>query len=108
MVSIVGIHTSVLNPSDLIIYNRVFGLARLDLATRQVTYNPIGSAPSRMAGLEVTPDKNLAYKIVSNGAHGNKRCEFWAFNLVTDQLTQRTEVPCRTRFTFGMSSGVLP
>ena len=57
-----------------------------------------------MAGLQVTPDKKRAYTIVANGDHGNKRCEFWAFDLTTDHITQKEEVPCRVRFSFGMSS----
>jgi hypothetical protein len=40
---------------------------------------------------------------VAKGANGNKRCEFWAFNLANDRITQTAEVPCRTRFSFGMS-----
>jgi len=99
-----GIHTSIFNSSDPIVHNRVFGLGRLNLATRDVTYNPIGPAPDSMAGLQVTPDKKVAYTIVSNGDNGNKRCEFWRFDLASDRLTQKEEVPCRTRFSFGMSS----
>ena len=104
LISQPGVHTSIFNSSDPIVHNRVFGLARLDLATRQVTYHPIGPAPKGMAGLQVTPDKKLAYTIVANGEFGNKRCEFWAFDLATDRLAQKAEVPCRSRFSFGMSS----
>src|SRR5271166_4185193 len=57
-----------------------------------------------MAGLQVAPDKRNAYTVVANGLHGNKRCEFWAFDLATDGITQRAEFPCRSRFSFGMSS----
>jgi DNA-binding beta-propeller fold protein YncE len=104
LISQPGMHTSVFNSSDPIVHNRVFGLARLDLGTRQVEYNPIGPAPAGMAGLQVTPDKKSAYTVVANGANGNKRCEFWKFDLTSDRLTQKAEVPCRTRFSFGMSS----
>jgi hypothetical protein len=104
LISQPGVHTSIFNSSDPIVHNRVFGLARLDLATRQVNYNPIGPAPSGMAGLQVTPDKKTAYTVVANGANGNKRCEFWAFDLTSDRVTQKVEVPCRTRFSLGMSS----
>jgi hypothetical protein len=69
-----------------------------------VDYDPIGPAPAGMAGLQVTPDKKTAYTIVANGANGNKRCEFWRFDLASDRLAQKEEVPCRTRFSFGMSS----
>src|ERR1700678_4523271 len=104
LISQPGVHTSVFNSSDPVVHNRVFGLARLDLATRQVTYNPIGPAPSGTAGLQVTPDKKSAYTVVANGANGNKRCEFWKFDLSSDRVTDRVEVSCRTRFSFGMSS----
>jgi DNA-binding beta-propeller fold protein YncE len=104
LISQPGIHTSIFNSADPIVHNRVFGVARLDLSTRQVNYNPIGPAPSDMRGLQVTPDKKFAYTIVANGANGNRVCEFWKFDLTTDRLTQKAEVPCRTRFSFGMSS----
>jgi len=99
-----GMHTSLFNSADPTVHNRVFGLARLDLSTRQVNYSPIGPAPGGMAGLQITPDKKFAYTVVTNGVNGNKRCEFWKFDLSTDRLTQKEEVPCRTRFSFGMST----
>ena len=98
-----GKHVSLFNSSDPIVHNRVFGIAQFDLNTRDVSFNPIGPAPAGMAGLQVTPDKKFAYTVVANGAHGNKRCEFWTFDLATDHLTKTSEVPCRTRFSFGMS-----
>jgi hypothetical protein len=104
LISQPGMHTSIFNSADPIVHNRVFGLARLNLATRQVDYNPIGPAPSGMSGVQITPDKKSAYTVVANGANGNKRCEFWKFDLASDRLTQKAEVPCRTRFSFGMSS----
>lgn len=104
LISQPGMHTSIFNSSDPIVHNRVFGLAHLDLATQQVDYSPIGPAPAGMAGLQVTPDKKTAYTVVANGANGNKRCEFWRFDLANDRLAQKEEVSCRTRFSFGMSS----
>jgi DNA-binding beta-propeller fold protein YncE len=104
LISQPGMHTSVFNSADPVVHNRVFGLARLDLATREVNYSPIGPAPGGMAGLQITPDKKTAYTIIANGANGNKRCEFWRFDLTSDRLTDKQEVPCRTRFSFGMSS----
>jgi hypothetical protein len=104
LISQPGVHTSIFNSADPIVHNRVFGLARLDLSTRQVDFKPIGPAPGGMAGLQVTPDKKLAYTVVTNGTFGNKRCEFWAFDLGSDRVAQTMEVPCRSRFSFGMSS----
>ena len=99
-----GEHTAMFVSSDPIVHNRVFGLARFDLSNRQIDFNPIGPAPDGMAGIEVTPDKKWAYTVVANGLHGKKRCEFWAFDLTTDRITQKAEVPCRTRFTLGIST----
>jgi len=99
-----GEHTGIFVSSDPLVHNMVFGLARFDLTTRHMDFNPIGPAPAGMAGIEVTPDKRWAYTVVANGRHGNKRCEFWAFDLSNgDKITQKAEVPCRTRFTLGIS-----
>jgi len=100
-----GEHTGMFVWADPIVHNRVFGLARMDLTTRHIDFNPIGPAPRGMAGIEVTPDKKWAYTVVSTGIHGTKRCEFWAFDLEHgDRITQTAEVPCRTRFTLGIST----
>ncbi len=81
----------------------MFGIARFDLGTRQVNFTPIGPAPSGMAGLQITPDKQKAFTVVGTGVLGNKRCEFWTFDLGSNRLAQTAELPCRSRFSFGMS-----
>ena len=98
-----GEHTSIFVSADPIVHNHIFGLARFDLTSRRMDFDPIGPAPAGMAGLEVTPDKKLAYTVVANGMHGNKTCEFWSFDLTSDKITQKAPVPCRTRFTLGIS-----
>jgi hypothetical protein len=99
-----GGHTAMFVSADPIVHNRVFGLARLDLSSREMDFKAIGPAPAGIAGFEVTPDKKRGYAVVSTGIHGTKRCEFWAFDLTADRITQRAEVPCRTRFTLGIST----
>jgi DNA-binding beta-propeller fold protein YncE len=98
-----GQHISLFNSADPIVHNRVFGIARFDLSTRQVNFTPIGPAPQGMAGLQVAPDKKNAFTVITNGALGNKRCEFWNFDLATNHIAQTAEVPCRSRFSFGMA-----
>ena len=98
-----GQHISLFNSADPIVHNRIFGIARFDLSTRRVNFTPIGPAPAGMAGLQVAPDKKHAYTVIANGAVANKRCEFWAFDLGTNRITQTAEVPCRSRFSFGMA-----
>jgi hypothetical protein len=99
-----GQHLALFDSEDPIVHNKVFGLARFNLSTRQIDFNPIGPAPRGMAGFQVTPDKKSAYTVAVSGIHGTKACEFWAFDLGTDQIAKKAEVPCRTRFTLGISS----
>ena len=98
-----GHHVSVFNSSDPYVHNRVFGIADFNLDTRQVSYTPIGPSPTAMTGLHVAPDKKDAYTVISNGMHGNKRCEFWHFDLTSDKIVNTQEFSCKTRFSFGMS-----
>lgn len=99
-----GQHIALFNSEDPIVHNKVFGLARFDLGTRQMEFNPIGPSPTGMAGFEVTPDKKEAYTVAVSGIHGTKSCEFWAFDLTSDAITKKAPVPCRTRFTLGIST----
>ena len=46
---------------------------------------------------------DLAQQKISTGVHGTRRCEFRAFDLSNDHITQKAELPCRTRFSLGMS-----
>jgi hypothetical protein len=98
-----GVHVSVFNSSDPIVHNHVFGIGRFDLNTHQMTFDPIGPAPTGMTGLQVAPDKLHVYTVVTTGALGNKRCEFWQIDMKSDRITSTREFPCRSRFSFGMS-----
>ncbi|PZQ65530.1 MAG: hypothetical protein DI570_01290 [Phenylobacterium zucineum] len=98
-----GRYVSLFNGADPHVHNRVFGVARFNLANREFTYTPIGPAPSQMAGLQVAPDGKQAYTVVTNGQTGNKRCEIWRFSMSAYTLQQKAEFPCKSRFTFGMS-----
>jgi hypothetical protein len=102
-----GHRISLFNSSDPIVHSRLFGIARFDLNYRPGTtpfeFTPIGPPPNGMAGLQVAPDRKSAYTVISSGGGGNKRCEFWAFDLVSTKIAKTAEVPCRSRFSFGMS-----
>ena len=99
-----GRRVSLFNSADPIVHNRVFGIADFDLNTRKFSFAPIGPATTGMTGLQVTPDKKAAFTVVSNGTQGKKRCEFWSFDLTTNKMKGTQEVPCRSRFSFGMSA----
>lgn len=99
-----GQRVSLFNYSDPIVHNRVFGLARFDLNTRKFEFTPIGPSPAQLGQLFVTPDKKMGYTMSQNGVGGNRRCEFWGLDLITTKLARVSEVPCRSRYDFGMSS----
>ncbi|MBV8847678.1 MAG: hypothetical protein JO307_33105 [Bryobacterales bacterium] len=99
-----GEHVAIFNFSDPIVHNRVFGLARFDLNTRKFDFTAMGPAPVAMTNLRVTPDKKMGYTVITNGTLGNKRCEFWGLDLGTSKLARTGEVPCRSRYSFGISA----
>ena len=99
-----GQRVSLFNYADPIIHNRVFGLAHFDLNTRKFDFTPIGPAPATMGQLHITPDQKSAYTVITNGTGGNKRCEFWGLDMATSKITRTGEVPCRSRYSFGMSA----
>lgn len=94
---------SLFNAADPYIHNKVFGIGRMNLSSREFSFTPIGPAPTSMSGLEVTPDGKEGYTVVTNGTLGNKRCEFWRFDLATNKVLAKSEFECRSRFEFGMS-----
>lgn len=98
-----GQYVSLFNAEDPYIHNKVFGIARLDLSTRQFSFAPIGPAPKEMAGLEVTPDGKDGYTVAVTGELGSQRCEFWHFDIAANRAVDKAEFPCRRRFYFGMS-----
>jgi hypothetical protein len=99
-----GAFVSLFNAEDPIVHRRFFGIARFDLNSREFQFTEIGPAPAGMMGIQVAPDRKTGYSVVSNGEHGNRRCEFWAFDLTKNQRTMTAEFPCRPRFSFGISS----
>lgn len=99
-----GQRVSLFTASDPFVHNKVFGLATFDLNKRKFDFKPIGPAPMAMTYVRVAPDMKEAYSVIVNGNQGNRRCEFWAIDVATSRLARTAEVPCRSRFSFGMSS----
>lgn len=99
-----GAFVSLFNAEDSVVHRRFFGIARFDLNSREFKFTEIGPAPAGMMGIQVSPDRKTGYSVISSGEHGNRRCEFWSFDLATNQRTMTAEFSCRPRFSFGMSS----
>ncbi len=92
-----GFHISLFNAADPFVHHNVFGIARFDLNSRGVDFTPIGPAVEEMSGLQVAPDLKNAWTLATMGGElGNKRCEFWHFDLSTNKVTNKSEFPCRT------------
>lgn len=99
-----GMLVSVFNSSDPIVRRNIFGIARFDLTRRTFQFTPIGPSTTGMMGLHVTPDHKKGYTVAFNGQGGNRRSEFWEFDLTTNKLVRKQEFDGRARFSFGISS----
>lgn len=99
-----GVVTSVFNTVDPVVQRPIFGIARLDLSSRSVDYTPIGPATTAMTGLHLTPDRKTGYTVASFGTGGNRRTEFWVFDIPARKLVNKVEFASRTRFSFALSS----
>ncbi|TYC87001.1 YncE family protein [Novosphingobium sp. BW1] len=99
-----GTYVSLFNGEDPYIHNKVFGIARFDLTQRSFTFDPIGPAPDRLEGLQVTPDGKEGYTVAVMDDLGDQRCEFWHFDLETNTAVGKAEFECRRRFYFAMSA----
>jgi len=92
-----GFHMSLFNAADPYVHHNVFGIARFDLNSRGLDFTPIGPSVDEMSGLQVSPDLKNAWTMVTLGGElGNKRCEFWRFDLTNNKVTDKAEFPCRT------------
>jgi hypothetical protein len=100
--------TSVFNTADAIIHRRVFGIGTVDLSNLTFDFTPIAPAPAPGTGtvmpLFLTPDRKTGYTVSITGDPGNRRCEFWAFDIPSRKLIRSREFDGRTRFSFGLSA----
>jgi hypothetical protein len=95
--------TSVFTSVDPIVHKGTLGLATLNLMTREVSYNPIGPA-FPMLGFMVSPDRKLGYSVMFNYAGGNRRTEWWVWDLQSHQVIKTQPFESRPTFRFGVSS----
>ena len=102
-----GVVTSVFNTTDPVVRRRIFGIATLDLASRNLDFTPVGPAVTGMTGLRLTPDRKTGYTVAYLGGAPNeptRRTEFWVFDIPTRKLTRKHEFESRSRFNFAVSS----
>jgi hypothetical protein len=97
--------TSVFSSSDPFVHREVFGIGVIDLSKLSFDFSPIGPVDAgHIMPLYLTPDRKTGYTVAINGDPGNRRCEFWAFDMSTRKLIRKREFSGRTRFYFGASA----
>jgi DNA-binding beta-propeller fold protein YncE len=102
-----GVVTSVFNTTDPVVRRRIFGIARLDLASRNLDFTPVGPAVTGMTGLRLTPDRKTGYTVAFLGGSSSeptRRTEFWVFDIAARKLAKKHEFESRSRFNFAVSS----
>lgn len=97
---------SLFNSSDPYVHRQVFGIAEIDLAKLTFTFTPVAPVTtSSMQPLLLTPDRKVGYTAtIDGGQQGNRRCEFWAFDMQTRKVVSQKQFEGRNRFSFGMSA----
>ncbi len=97
---------SLFNSSDPYVHRQIFGIAEIDLAKLTFTFTPVAPVTtSAMQPLLLTPDRKTGYTAtIDGGQQGNRRCEFWAFDMQTRKVINKKEFEGRNRFSFGMSA----
>jgi WD40 repeat protein len=97
--------TNVFMSSDSYVHRNVFGIAKIDLAKVSFDFTPIAPATTlSMTPLLLTPDHQTGYTVVIDGSPGNRRCEFWAFDMKNRKLINKKEFQGRNRFSFALSA----
>ena len=97
-----GFVTSVFNATDPVVRRSIFGIARINLATKNVDFTPIGPA-APMNRFLLTPDRKKGYTVTFNGQGGNRRTEFWVFDVAARKVIKKLEFQSRSRFSFAVS-----
>jgi WD40 repeat protein len=97
--------TSVFTSSDPYVHREVFGIGIIELTKLTFDFSPIGPVTAgHMMPLYLTPDRKTGYTVAITGDPGNRRCEFWAFDMATRKLIRKREFDGRTRFYFSVSA----
>jgi WD40 repeat protein len=97
--------TNVFIASDPYVHRAVFGIAKIDLASLSFDFTPVAPATTlSMTPLLLTPAHQTGYTVTIDGSPGNRRGEFWVFDMKTRKLNNKKEFEGRNRFSFAMSA----
>jgi hypothetical protein len=93
-----GFYTGLFRTNDPVNHRTQMGVARMDLANRQLDFYSLG--PSQGVSFRLAPDRKRAYGIHSEV--GNY--QFWTFDLESRRVLGKTEFPGRPRMGLVVSS----
>ena len=97
-----NVYTSLFTAVDPIVHKGTLGLATLDLNSRKSTFVPIGvDLPS--LGFLISPDHTRGYSIMFEGVGGNRRTEFWVWDLASHKVIKKAPFEARPTLKFGLS-----
>ena len=93
-----GFYSGVFSTQDPVQNRRIMGIARVNLAAKNVDFWALG--PSRPVGFSLAPDRKLAYGLLQEIGH----YEMWTFDLEHHKLGAKVEFPGRPRMALRTSS----
>jgi hypothetical protein len=93
-----GFYSGMFFVQDPVQNRRIMGVARVNLAAKNVDFWPLG--PARPVGFSLAPDRKHAYGLLQDIAH----YEFWTFDLEHHKLGSRMEFPGRPRMALRTST----
>lgn len=97
-----NVYTSLFTAVDPVVHKGTLGLATLDLNTRKSTFTPIGiELPS--LGFLISPDHTRGYSIMFDGVGGNRKTEFWVWDLTNRKVIKKAPFEARPTLRFGLS-----
>jgi len=97
-----NIYTSLFTAVDPVVHKGTLGLLTLDLNTHKSTFTPIGiELPS--LGFLVSPDHTRGYSIMFEGTGGNRRTEFWVWDLPSHKVVKKAPFEARPTLRFALS-----
>lgn len=97
-----NVYTSLFTSIDPIVHKGTLGLATLDLNSRKSTFVPIGvDLPS--LGFLLSPDHTRGYSIMFEGLGGNRRTEFWVWDIPNHKVIKKAPFEARPTLKFGLS-----
>lgn len=96
-------YTSLFTSIDPVVHKGTLGLATLDLNSRKSTFVPIGvDLPS--LGFLLSPDHTRGYSIMFEGLGGNRRTEFWVWDIASHKVIKKAPFEARPTLKFGLSA----